>query len=328
MNVLVTGGAGFIGSHLCERLLSEGMAVSIIDDLNHFYGPQEKLDNLDRIRLRGAVEFLQADICETVAVERLLHQQEVEAVIHLAARVGVRPSIEDPLGYERTNVQGTISVVEAGRKAGVRRFILASSSSIYGIANQVPFREDDTTNLPISPYAATKLAAEKICYTYSHLYRLACCCLRFFTVYGPRQRPDLAISKFIGLIDQGEPVPVFGDGSSGRDYTYCEDVVAGIVAALGYDCRYEVFNLGNSHPVRLTELIAAIEGAVGKPASIVHHPEQPGDVPITYADISKAERLLGYQPATSFAAGLAEQVAWYRGQTKPKTTPARGRSAN
>jgi UDP-glucuronate 4-epimerase len=204
----------------------------------------------------------------------------------------------------------------------VRRFILASSSSIYGIANQAPFREDDTTNLPISPYAATKLAAEKICYTYSHLYGLACCCLRFFTVYGPRQRPDLAISKFIRLIDEGKPVPVFGDGSSGRDYTYCEDVVAGIVAALSYDCRYEVFNLGNSHPIRLTELIAAIEGAVGKRASIVHLPEQPGDVPITYADISKAERLLGYQPATPFAAGLAKQVAWYREQTM-KTTPAR-----
>jgi UDP-glucuronate 4-epimerase len=324
MNVLVTGGAGFIGSHLCERLLSEGMRVSIIDELNDFYGPQEKLDNLDRIRHRGAVEFLQADICETGAVERLLREQEVEAVIHMAARVGVRPSIEDPLGYERTNVQGTISVLEAARRAGVRRFILASSSSVYGIANQVPFREDDTANLPISPYAATKLAAEKICYTYSHLHRLACCCLRFFTVYGPRQRPDLAISKFIGLIDEGKPVPVFGDGSSGRDYTYCEDVVAGIVAALGYDCRYEVFNLGNSHPLRLSELIAAIEGAVGKPASVVRHPEQPGDVPITYADISKAERLLGYRPATSFAAGLVKQVAWYREQTSRKKTPAHG----
>ena len=324
MNVLITGGAGFIGSHLCERLLSEGQRVSIIDDLNSFYGPQEKLDNLARIRRRGAVGFLQAGICETGAVERLLREQEVEAVIHMAARVGVRPSIEDPLGYERANVQGTISVLEAARKAGVRRFIFASSSSIYGIANRVPFREDDTTNLPISPYAATKLAAEKMCYTYSHLYRLACCCLRFFTVYGPRQRPDLAISKFIRLIDEGTPVPVFGDGSSGRDYTYCEDVVAGIVAALDYDCRYEVFNLGNSHPVRLTELIAAIEEAVGKPASIVHHPEQPGDAPLTYADISKAERLLGYQPATSFAAGLAKQVAWYREQAGRKTTPAPG----
>jgi|SRR5579863_348244 len=324
MNVLVTGGAGFIGSHLCERLLSEGKAVSIIDDLNGFYGPQEKLDNLARIRGRGAVEFLQANICEIGAVERLLREQEIEAVIHMAARVGVRPSIEEPLGYERTNVQGTISVLEAARTAGVRRFILASSSSIYGIANQVPFREDDTTNLPISPYAATKLAAEKMCYTYSHLYRLACCCLRFFTVYGPRQRPDLAISKFIRLIDERQPLPIFGDGSSGRDYTYCEDVVAGIVAALDYDCRYEVFNLGNSHPVRLTELIAAIEEAVGKPASIVHHPEQPGDVPLTYADISKAERLLGYRPATSFAAGLAKQVAWYREQAGRRTTPAHG----
>jgi UDP-glucuronate 4-epimerase len=326
MNVLVTGGAGFIGSHLCERLLSEGQRVSIIDDLNGFYGPQQKLDNLNRIRRRGAVGFLQADICETQAVERLLHEQEVEAVIHMAARVGVRPSIEDPQGYERTNVQGTISVLQAARKAGVRRFILASSSSIYGIANQVPFREDDATNLPISPYAATKLAAEKMCYVYSHLYGLACCCLRFFTVYGPRQRPDLAISKFIALIDEGRPVPVFGDGSSGRDYTYCEDVVAGIVAALGYDCRYEVFNLGNSRPVRLTELVAAIEGAVGKPASMVHHPEQPGDVPITYADISKAERLLRYRPATSFTAGLAKQVAWYREQAGRRTTPAHGQT--
>jgi UDP-glucuronate 4-epimerase len=324
MNVLVTGGAGFIGSHLCERLLSEGMRVSIVDDLNNFYRPQEKLNNLEQIRRRGAVAFLQADICDGRYIKRLMQEQEVEAVIHMAARVGVRPSIEDPLGYERTNVQGTISVLEAAREAGVRRFILASSSSIYGIANQVPFREDDTANLPISPYAATKLAAEKICYTYSHLYPLACCCLRFFTVYGPRQRPDLAISKFIGLIEEGQPVPVFGDGSSGRDYTYCEDVVAGIVAALGYDCRYEIFNLGNSHPVRLRELIAAIEAAVGKPASTVHHAEQPGDVPLTYADITKAQRLLGYRPATSFAAGLAKQVGWYREQTRRKTTPAGG----
>jgi UDP-glucuronate 4-epimerase len=312
MNVLVTGGAGFIGSHLCERLLAEAHAVSIIDDLNDFYDPRVKQENLEQIRQRGPVEFIEADICDSAAVERFVRERGIEAIIHLAARAGVRPSIENPLLYERTNVQGTISVLEAARKTGVSRFIFGSSSSVYGIANQVPFREDDTANLPISPYAATKLAAEKICYTYSHLYGLACVCLRFFTVYGPRQRPDLAICKFIRLIDEGRPLPLFGDGSSGRDYTYCDDIVAGIVLALAYDCRYEVINLGNSHPVRLSELIVAIEEAVGKHASIARQPDEPGDVPITYADISKAARLLAYRPTTPFVAGLANQVDWYR----------------
>jgi UDP-glucuronate 4-epimerase len=237
-----------------------------------------------------------------------------DAVIHLAARAGVRPSLESPLLYERVNVGGTAVVIDAARKAGVRRFLFASSSSIYGIANQVPFSEDDHVNQPISPYAATKIAGEKFCYTYSHLYPMAVVCLRFFTVYGPRQRPDLAIYKFMRMIDRGEPIPVFGDGNMGRDYTFVEDIVDGICAALRYECRYEVFNLGNSKPVKLAEMIQTIEKALGRPAIINRLPLQPGDVPITYADISKASRLLNYNPQTSFEQGVERMAAWLRTQ--------------
>jgi UDP-glucuronate 4-epimerase len=209
-------------------------------------------------------------------------------------------------------VRGTAVLLEMARRLEIPKFVFASSSSIYGIANQVPFREDDTGNLPISPYAATKLAGEKLCYTYSHLFGIRTVCLRFFTVYGPRQRPDLAIHKFTGLIESGQPIPVFGDGTSGRDYTFCGDTVGGIAAALDYDCAYDIFNLGNSHPVALTTLIATLEEALGKKAQIRRLPDQPGDVPITYADISKAQRELHYAPRTPFAAGIAAFVDWYR----------------
>jgi len=311
MNVLVTGGAGFIGSHVAERLLHLGHNVSIIDDLNEFYSPELKQENLAIVRKSGPVRFYEGDICCEPLVSQVVGECRPEAVIHLAARAGVRPSLENPLLYERVNVRGTMILLEACRLSATRKFVFASSSSIYGITNQVPFREDETDQRPISPYAATKIAGEKICYTYSHLYSLNIACLRFFTVYGPRQRPDLAIRKFIESIDRHEPIPVFGDGSSGRDYTYIDDIVQGVIAALHLDCLYDTFNLGNSHPVTLSTVISTIETCLGKKAEIRRLPMQPGDVPITYADISKAKKALGYCPETGFDQGIETSVKWY-----------------
>lgn len=312
MRILVTGGAGFIGSHLCEQLLAGGHEVAIIDDLNDYYSPAFKRQNLDAVSRAGDVRFQEGDICDEECVKALCSEFKPEAIIHIAARAGVRPSIEQPLLYERVNVGGTAVLLEAARRTGCGKFILASSSSIYGVANRVPFSEEDTSNLPISPYAATKLAAEKFCYTYSHLYGMRTVCLRFFTVYGPRQRPDLAIRKFMERIEAGQPIPVFGDGSMGRDYTFVADTVSGIVGALNLDAPYEVINLGNSHPVGLVEMIRTIERVLGKQAQIDWKPEQPGDVPITFADISKAQRLLGYAPSTPFEEGIARQAEWMR----------------
>jgi UDP-glucuronate 4-epimerase len=310
MRVVVTGGAGFIGSHTCERLLRSGHHVTIVDDLNDFYSPEMKCANLQAIRQTGDCEFVQVNIADSHAIFALFERCRPDAVIHLAARAGVRPSLQDPLLYEETNVRGTLVLLEASRRTGVEKFIFASSSSVYGISDRIPFREDHEPTSPISPYAATKIAGEKLCFTYSHLYGIHVTCLRLFTVYGPRQRPDLAINRFVGMIEGGEPVPVFGDGSSGRDYTYVRDIVAGITSALEYGYRYEVINLGNSHPIRLSDLIRAIEAAVGEKARVVHLPDQPGDPPITYADISKARRLLGYRPATRFDDGLANFIEW------------------
>lgn len=316
MKVLVTGGAGFIGSHLSERLLRDGHSVTIVDELNDFYSPALKRGNLEAIRRIGPVDFHQIDICDQDRMFALAAGQQFDAIIHLAARAGVRPSLEQPLLYERVNGHGTMVLLEMARRYQIKKFVFASSSSIYGIANRVPFSEEDTLNLPISPYAATKIAGEKICFTYSHLFGIRTVCLRFFTVYGPRQRPDLAIRKFAELIEHGQPIPVFGDGTSGRDYTFFADTVSGIVAALHYDCAFDVFNLGNSQPVDLNTLISTLETSLGKKANIQRLPEQPGDVPITYADISKAQRLLHYAPQTPFQQGIDAFVAWYR-QQKP-----------
>lgn len=316
MRILVTGGAGFIGSHLCERLLNEGHVVSILDDLNDFYQPQLKRENLDAVRLAGPVAFHQGDICDPDTVASVIEADQPEAIVHLAARAGVRPSLEQPLLYERVNVGGTMVLLEAARRWKIRKFIFASSSSIYGIANRVPFSEDDLVNLPISPYAATKIAGEKVCFTYSHLYQINVVCLRFFTVFGPRQRPDLAIRKFAELMRAGKPIPFFGDGSSGRDYTFVADTVSGIIAALLYNCRFEVFNLGNSHPVNLLTMISTLESNLGTKANLERLPEQPGDVPITFADISKAQRCLGYQPKTSFSEGVRIFADWFHNRAK------------
>jgi UDP-glucuronate 4-epimerase len=297
-------------------LIAAGNEVSVIDELNDFYPPEFKRRNLQEIGSSANLRFYDCDICDAARINEILSEVRPEIIVHLAARAGVRPSLEQPLLYERVNVGGTMVLLEAARAHGVRKFVFASSSSIYGIANKVPFREDDTMMLPISPYAATKIAGEKICYTYSHLYGIQVVCLRFFTVYGPRQRPDLAIRKFTEMIELGEPIPVFGDGTSGRDYTYVDDIIQGLIAACELDCSFEVFNLGNAHPIDLNTLIRTIEEHVGKKAIIRRLPTQPGDVPITYADISKAEAILRYSPATTFSQGIEKFVNWRQSYQK------------
>lgn len=310
MRVLVTGGAGFVGSHLCSRLLLSGHETAVLDDLNDYYDPALKLRNLEEIRACGPVLFQAGDICDLGAVERLMGEFRPEAVIHLAARVGVRPSLTEPLLYQRVNVEGTAVVLECARRFGVQRFVFASSSSVYGTANRVPFSEDDTLLRPMSPYAATKIAGEALCHSYAHLYGMSTTCLRFFTVYGPRQRPDLAIRRFVENISAGRPIPVFGDGATGRDYTYVDDIVDGIVRALGHDHGFEIYNLGNSQPVLLREMIATIERVLGREAVIDRQPMQPGDMLVTCASIEKARRELGYQPATPFEAGIRATADW------------------
>ena len=305
--VVITGGASGLGLATAHYLLQEKGARIAIFDMNVEAGQKAAAELGEERAL-----FVQADVSDEVAIAAIMEEAQPEVVVHLAARAGVRPSLEQPLLYERTNVRGTMVLLEESRKRGVRKFIFASSSSIYGIANRIPFSEEDNFNLPISPYAATKIAGEKIAYTYSHLYGLSVVCLRFFTVYGPRQRPDLAIRLFIELIDGGRPISVFGDGSSGRDYTFVDDTVSGILAAMNFDCGFEVFNLGNSSPVNLLKLIASIEEALGRNAEVRWLPEQPGDVPITWADTSKAQRLLGYAPKVVLQEGVERQAAWHR----------------
>ena len=314
--VFVTGGAGFIGSHVAEGLLRQGAQLFVMDCLDDFYSQARKRANLSEIEKVGGFEFLEADICDESAVRAAVLKFQPDSVVHLAARAGVRPSILQPALYERVNVAGTLNLLEAARSAGVRKFVFGSSSSVYGESGNVPFCESEVQMRPISPYAATKQAGELLCYTYAHLHGLPSICLRFFTVFGPRQRPDLAIHKFVALIEAGCPIPVFGDGSSGRDYTYVEDIVGGVLAALEYEVKekvaFDVFNLGNSHPVKLGELIEEIEAATGKSAVRETQPMQPGDVTLTWADISKAQARLGYKPQTSLSQGLERFVSWYR----------------
>ena len=312
MRVLVTGGAGFIGSHLCEMLILNGQDVSAVDDLNDFYAPEEKKRNIDEIKRRGPFNFFHADISDANAMAAIFGTVHPDVVVHLAARAGVRPSTEQPLLYVNTNVTGTLVLLEESRKNGVEKFIFASSSSVYGLAKRIPFAEEDFAVMPISPYAATKLAAEKLVFTYTHLYQLSAACLRLFSVYGPRQRPDLAIRRFTEMIETGQSIPIFGDGSSARDYTFVEDTVSGISAAIDYNCSFEVFNLGNSVPITLYSLIETIQRTLRKQARISHLPEQKGDVPITCADITKAQRLLGYRPQTAFEYGVEQFVRWQR----------------
>jgi UDP-glucuronate 4-epimerase len=320
-NILVTGGAGFIGSHLVDRLIAEReWRVTVVDDFNDFYDPEVKRANVQKHISNVAFKLVDVDIRDLAALERVFEETKFDSIVHLAARAGVRPSLSEPQLYAETNVNGTLNILELARKHEIKQFVFGSSSSIYGINAKVPFSEEDPIRQPISPYAATKGAGELICHTYSHLYGIRCICLRFFTVYGARQRPDLAIHKFARLIDEGKPIPVFGDGTTGRDYTYIDDIIQGVRAAIDYDATdYEVFNLGESRTVELCELIALLEKELDQKAVIDRQPMQPGDVPQTFADINKARRLLGYNPQTQIEEGIHRFVEWFRGEGKTGT---------
>jgi len=306
----VTGGAGFIGSHLVEKLLASGHEVVILDDFNDFYDPQTKHANI--AGLARDVTVYHVDLRDSESVRNLFHREKVDAIAHLAARAGVRPSIQQPRLYYDTNVTGTLHLLEAVRVTGVERFVFASSSSVYGASKAIPFSEDQHLTQTFSPYGATKIAGEFLCSTYSHLYNLRVVALRYFTVYGPRQRPDLAIHQFTRRIYAGQPIDQFGDGSTRRDYTYIDDVIQGTMAALQYEgSLFDIFNLGENDTIQLKDLIAAIENALGKKAKINQLPEQPGDMPLTCADISKAQKLLCYKPTTRLSDGLPRFIEWF-----------------
>ena len=311
MKALITGAAGFIGSHLCERLLGDGFLVVGVDNFDDFYEPQIKRRNVAGCLENENFELVEADIRDRAAMAEAVGGG-VEIIVHLAAKAGVRPSIAQPLLYSDVNINGTGVLLEAAKEQGIGKFIFASSSSVYGNNEKVPFSEDDNVDFPISPYAATKKACELICHTYHHLYGMSTTCLRYFTVYGPRQRPDLAIHKFARLIEDGKPISIYGDGTMSRDFTYIDDIIDGTMAAIEKCRGFNICNLGESHPITVNELVAKIEKALGKKAIKEYVPPQPGDVERTYADVTKAARELGYKPATTIEKGLAEFVAWLR----------------
>jgi UDP-glucuronate 4-epimerase len=314
MRIILTGCAGFIGSHVLERLLAEGHKVIGVDNFDPFYPRALKSANLATHAGDTNFELLEGDLADPTTSAKLKFiagDEPIDAIIHLAAKAGVRPSIQDPVGYQRANVIATQNLLEFAREAGIKQFVFASSSSVYGVNPRVPWREDDTVLQPISPYASTKVSGELMGHVYSRLFGIRFLALRFFTVYGPRQRPDLAINKFVRRIEAGEPISVFGDGSTRRDYTYVLDTVEGIRAALDYSASdYEVINLGNDQTITLSEMITTIESVVGKKAIIDRQPEQLGDVPQTWAEISKARELLSYNPKTQFQAGVEAFYAW------------------
>jgi UDP-glucuronate 4-epimerase len=315
MRILVTGGAGFIGSHLVEKLLAAGHDVAILDDFNDFYDPQIKRENVSAVSEDIAIHHV--DLRDSTAVRNVFHREKFEAIAHLAARAGIRPSIQHPQLYYDTNVTGTLHLLDAARMTGVERFIFASSSSVYGISKTVPFSEDQHLTQTLSPYAATKIGGEFLCSTYSHLYQMQVVALRYFTVYGPRQRPDLAIHQFTRRIYAGQSIDQFGNGTTRRDYTYIDDIIQGTMAALKYEGPlFDIFNLGESDTIQLKDLIAAIENALGKKAKINRLPEQPGDMPLTCADISKAKKLLRYNPATRLSDGLPQFIDWFLKRSK------------
>jgi len=318
MNFLVTGGAGFIGSHVCERLLEQGHAVWVLDDLNSFYDPAIKRANLAEIRTKkGRFEFYQGDLTDPAFLADVFGRASFDQIIHLAARAGVRPSLAEPALYQRVNVEGTVNLLEAARAQGVKKVVIASSSSVYGVNSKVPFSENDPIFCAISPYAASKLACEALGHVYHHVYGMDVVMLRFFTVYGPRQRPDLAIHKFARLIRAGKPVPVFGDGTAARDYTYVTDTVDGILACTSREFGFEILNLGESQTVELKYLIELLERSMGTKAQLDWQPPQPGDVPITFADIAKARRLIGYNPRVKIEQGIPLFVEWFEKQRAP-----------
>jgi UDP-glucuronate 4-epimerase len=310
MRILVTGGAGFIGSHLVERLLATGHEVAILDDFNDFYDPEIKHANIAGVAKDVSVHH--ADLRDVALVRNIFRGGKFDTIAHLAARAGVRPSIQHPQLYYDTNVTGTLHLLDAGRVTGVERFIFASSSSVYGSKKTIPFSEEQHLMQTLSPYGATKIAGEFLCSTYSHLYQTRVVALRYFTVYGPRQRPDLAMHQFTRRIYAGQPIDQFGDGTTRRDYTYIDDIIQGTMAALEYDGPlFDIFNLGESETIQLKDLISTIENALGKKAKINRLPEQPGDMPLTCADISKARKLLSYNPTTRFSDGLPRFIDWF-----------------
>jgi UDP-glucuronate 4-epimerase len=311
-HVLVTGGAGFIGSHLVRRLLDRGDRITVLDDFNDFYDPQRKRDNVAALLAEPRFALVEGDIRDAAAVDQLFARQHFDAVVHLAARAGVRPSLREPVLYEDVNCIGTLRLLEAARHHGPQTFIFGSSSSVYGINRKVPFAESDEVNAPISPYATTKRTGELLCFNYHHLYGLHTACLRFFTVYGPAQRPEMAIHKFTDLLAHGRPVPLYGDGASRRDYTYIDDIVDGIVRTLELAPGFEIINLGGAETTALRDLVQWIAEELAVTPSIEYLPDQPGDVPITFADVTKAQRLLGYAPKVSIREGLRRFVAWFR----------------
>jgi UDP-glucuronate 4-epimerase len=316
MKLLITGGAGFIGSHLADRRLARGDRVVVLDDFNDFYDPSLKRRNVTPHLGRDAYRLVEGDIRDRALVFRLFAEERFDAVLHFAGRAGVRPSLRQPVLYEEVNCIGTLHLLDAAARYGRPRFVFASSSSVYGINSKLPFSEDDPIERPISPYAASKRAAELHVFTAHHLHQVPAVCLRFFTVYGPRQRPEMAIIRFIRQIENGRPIVVYGDGGSRRDYTYIDDIAEGVEAALERSFDFEIINLGGSRPVTLSELVSAIEAATGKKAQCERQPDQPGDVPVTYAAIQKARELLDFAPRVPLEEGLRRTVEWHRGSAR------------
>ncbi len=319
--ILVTGGAGFIGSHLTARLLERGADVVCLDDFNDYYDPAFKRENVRPFEGNPRWRLVEGDIRDAALVNETYRHYAVGDTVHLAARAGVRPSIRHPCLYEEVNGLGTLNLLEAARAADARTFILGSSSSVYGINSKIPFAEDDPITSPVSPYAATKRGNELMAYTYHHLYGLAVTCLRFFTVYGPRQRPEMAIYHFTEKLARNEPVPRYGDGTTARDYTYIDDIVEGILAALDAAAPFEIVNLGGSRTTALQRLIELIAGALGVAPRFRELPLQPGDVPITFADVAKAGRLWGWEPRVPIEEGIRRFVEWFRAHRLTQEVP-------
>src|SRR5258706_4244866 len=322
--IIVTGGAGFIGSHLTDRLLMDGRDVVVLDNFDPFYDVAAKRRNLEGASKDPRMHLVSGDIRDAVALDAAFDALPIDAVVHLAARAGVRPSIEDPALYASVNLDGTVRLLEACRRRGVSRFVFGSSSSVYGNNAKTPFAEDDPVDHPISPYAATKRAGELLAHTYHHLFGMRVACLRFFTVFGPRQRPDLAIRKFAELMASGRELPVFGDGTTGRDYTYVDDIIDGVVSALDRATGFHIWNLGGAHPVALNDVIDRLARGLGRTPEIRRLPPQPGDVDRTWADVSRAKRELAWAPSTGFDAGMDSFLAWFEAE---RLRAASGRSA-
>lgn len=315
MHILITGGAGFIGSHLVDKLLIKGNQVTVVDNFDPFYAPACKEQNIQDHLNHPNYTFYRLDLREDETLRTTL-SGNYDVIVHLAAKAGVRPSIEDPLSYQEVNVRGTQNLLELAKQWGTKQFVFASSSSVYGVNPNVPWRETDQGLMPISPYASTKVSGELMGHVYSHLYDMRFIGLRFFTVYGPRQRPDLAIHKFARLMLEGKPIPFFGDGSTRRDYTFVDDITDGIISAINYQTsRYEVINLGNNRTVTLNEMIETLEESLGVKAKLQRLPQQLGDVPQTWADLTKARQLLGYQPKVEFGEGINKFTEWLKNST-------------